>query len=276
MAPGHRTPHHDVTGRPDAPLLVLGPSLGTSGRIWDAQLPALSETFRVLRYDLPGHGGSPSPAPADAAPGDTTVDDLADAVLALVDQVTGTGRADGEQRPAFRYAGISLGGAVGTRLAARHPDRVAALALVCTSAHFGGAGPWRERAALVRREGTAPLLKTSPARWFSDPETARTPLGRALLGDLAAADPAGYAACCDALAAYDTRAELSAVRAPTLVVGGTRDRATPLEHARELTELIPRAGLRTIECGHLAVEEPHTLEHTLTAFLTRPGRRLPI
>ncbi|WP_454356708.1 alpha/beta fold hydrolase [Streptomyces calvus] len=203
-------------------MLVLGPSLGTTTRIWQAQRARLGEDFRVLRYDLPGHGGSPTGALRDPSPGATTVDDLADAVLALVDDVTG-----GEEPSAFRCAGISLGGAVGARLALRHPRRVAALALVYSSARFGAEGPWRERAELVRREGMAPLRETSPGRWFADPATARTPVGRALLDDLAAVDPAGYAACCDALAGYDVRAELPAVQTPTLVIGGTHDLATP-------------------------------------------------
>jgi 3-oxoadipate enol-lactonase len=270
MTSSHRTLHYDVTGVPDAPLLVLGPSLGTSMKLWDAQLPALSEAFRVLRYDLPGHGGSPTGVLRDASPGETTVDDLADAVLTLVDEIAGAAEAGERKRRTFHYAGISLGGAIGARLAIRYPRRVAALALLCTSAHFGDAGPWRERAGLVRREGTAPLLETSPPRWFGDPATARTPLGRALLGDLAGADPAGYAACCDALAAYDVRTQLPDVQAPTLVIGGTRDLATPLDHARELTELIPQAVLRTVECGHLVVEAPRFVERILTAFLAKP------
>lgn len=274
MAPGHPLLHHELTGPPDAPLLVLGPSLGTSMTLWDHPLPLLARQFRVLRYDLPGHGGSPTGALPDVSPGATTVDDLADAVLALIEQVT--------EQETFHYAGISLGGAVGARLAVRHPGRVTALALLCTSAHFGAPAPWRERAALVRREGIAPLLRTSPARWFADPATARTPRGRALLDSLAATDPAGYAACCDALAGYDVRAELSAVQAPTLVVGGTHDVATPMEHARELAGLIPGAVLRAFACGHLAVEEPGAVGRALAAFLAtaahsgasaaRPGR----
>jgi 3-oxoadipate enol-lactonase len=250
------------TGPPDAPLLVLGPSLGTTTRIWQAQRARLGEDFRVLRYDLPGHGGSPTGALRDPSPGATTVDDLADAVLALVDDVTG-----GEEPSAFHCAGISLGGAVGAWLALRHPRRVAALALVCSSARFGAERPWRERAELVRREGMAPLRETSPGRWFADPATARTPVGRALLDDLAAVDPAGYAACCDALAGYDVRAELPAVQAPTLVIGGTHDLATPLGHARELAGLVPGAVLRTVGCGHLAVEAPDAVERALASFL---------
>ncbi|MFK4274464.1 alpha/beta fold hydrolase, partial [Streptomyces milbemycinicus] len=88
-------PHHEVSGPPDAPLLVLGPSPGTSMRVWEPHLPALNGLFRVVRFDLPGHGGSPTALLPDPAPGGTAVADLADLVLAL---------ADAHGRPTFRYA----------------------------------------------------------------------------------------------------------------------------------------------------------------------------
>ncbi|WP_405845170.1 alpha/beta fold hydrolase [Streptomyces sp. NBC_01518] len=250
--------HHHIVGPADAPPLVLGPSLGTSRAVWEPQLPSLTRRFRVLRFDLPGHGGSTSAALPDPEPGRTTVGHLASLVLALADH-------HGWDR--FHYAGISLGGAIGAHLAARHPERVASLALVCSSAHFGPAEPWHERADLVRLKGIAPLLETSPSRWFATADVAGTPFGRRLLGSLADADPVGYAACCDALADYDVRPELSAISAPALVVGGTLDTATPLEHARELADGIPNAVLETIACGHLAAERPRALQDVLAAHL---------
>lgn len=251
--------HHHVVGPADAPPLVLGPSLGTSKAVWEPQLPALTRRFRVLRFDLPGHGGSSSAVLPDPEPGRTTVGHLASLVLALADH-------HGWDR--FHYAGISLGGAIGAHLAARHPERVASLALVCSSAHFGPAEAWQERAGLVRIKGTAPLLETSPGRWFATADAADTPFGRRLLGSLADADPVGYAACCDALADYDLRPELVAISAPALVVGGTLDTATPLEHARELADGIPNAVLETIACGHLAAERPRALQDVLTTHLS--------
>lgn len=256
--------HHQAVGPADAPLLVLGPSLGTSMTIWQAQLPALSRLYRVVSFDLPGHGGSPSALLSAPEPGGTTVEDLARLVLGLVDHLG---------RDRFHYAGISLSGAVGAHLAVQHADRVASLGLICSSAHFGPPEPWRERAALVRLKGTEPLLATSPGRWFADPRTAETPLGRALLRNLADADPVGYAACCDALAAYDLRPDLARITAPTLVVGGSHDLATPLDHARELANGIPRARLETVAAGHLAVERPDAVQAALTTFL--PAAQVP-
>jgi 3-oxoadipate enol-lactonase len=263
--------HHHLVGPADAPPLILGPSLGTSTAVWEPQLPSLTRRFRVARFDLPGHGGSPSSVLPGPEPGRTTVEDLASLVLALADQ-HGWGR--------FHYAGISLGGAIGAHLAVHHPDRIASLALVCSSAHFGAAQPWHERAALVRLEGTAPLVETSRSRWFATADFAGTPFGSRLLGNLADADPVGYAACCDALAGYDLRPDLAAISAPTLVVGGSLDAATPLEHARELAEGIPHAVLKILDCGHLAAERTGDLQDVLTAHLPTDhapdGTRVPM
>ncbi|MEV4031647.1 alpha/beta fold hydrolase [Streptomyces umbrinus] len=250
--------YHQVVGPENAPPLVLGSSLGTSKTVWEPQMPSLASRFRVLRFDLPGHGGSASGVLPDLEPGRTTVGDLASLVLALADH-------HGWDR--FHYAGISLGGAIGAHLAARRTDRVASLALVCSSAHFGATQLWQERADLVRFKGTAPLLDTSPSRWFATASFVGTTFGRRLLDDLRDADPSGYAACCDALAQYDLRPDLAAISAPTLIVGGTLDTATPLEHARELAEGIPHAVLKTIRCGHLAAERPMDLRDALVAHL---------
>ncbi|MEU6676444.1 alpha/beta fold hydrolase [Streptomyces sp. NPDC046925] len=267
MPPPHLL-HHHIQGPADAPLLLLGPSLGTSTAIWEPHLSFLARHFRVLRYDLPGHGGSPTGLLRDPAPGRTTVDDIASLVLDLADHHGGD---------RFHYAGISLGGAIGTHLAAHHRGRVASLALVCTSAHFGTAGPWRERADLVRREGTAPLLRSSPDRWFASPATAGTPLAGRLLDTLRSAAPEGYAACCDALATCDLRRDLAKISAPTLVIGGSRDVATPVEHAKELAQGISGAVPEIIDCGHLACEQPRALRSALAAHLqvSRAGDGTP-
>ncbi|MBO1413530.1 3-oxoadipate enol-lactonase [Streptomyces sp. FH025] len=252
--------HHRTDGPPDAPVLVLGPSLGTSLSVWDAQLPALARHHRVVRFDLPGHGGTP----ADVLPGHraATVADLADLVLALADHL-------GVRR--FGYAGVSLGGAIGAHLAAHHPERVTALALVCSSARFGPAADWRERAELVLAEGTEALAATVPARWFT-PAFVDSPTAAALVADLRRTDRRGYAACCEALAGYDLRAELARITAPTLVIGGRRDPATPSAHARELADGIPDAGLLELaDAAHLApVEQPEAVLAALLGHFSTP------
>lgn len=241
--------HHTVDGPEDAPPLLLGPSLGASLAVWDPQLPALARQYRVVRWDLPGHGGTPTDVLAPAPTPTTTVPELARLVLDLADSL-GIGR--------FAYAGISLGGAVGAWLAAHHPERIASLALVCSAARFGEPEGWRERAALVREAGLGPVAETTASRWFT-PAFARTPEATAMIDTLRdSVAPAGYAACCDALAAYDLRDDLARITAPTLVVAGRADPATPPARARELTDGIPDASLVELSAAaHLAgVERP--------------------
>lgn len=269
------TVHHRIDGPPpegrDLGLpLVLGPSMGTSLAVWDPQVPALARDRRVIRWDLPGHGGSPAGV-VDTTPGTTTIADLGRLVLALADSL-GVGR--------FHYAGISIGGAVGAWLAVHHPERVASLAMVCSSARFGEPAAWHQRAALVRAEGTAPLVEATAARWFT-PGFARSgdpsPAG-ALLDDLRAADPAGYAAGCDALASYDLRGDLTRITAPTLVITGRDDPATPPAHGRELADGI--AGASLVEVAHAAhlanVERPEPVLAALLGHLaTAAGEAAP-
>ncbi|MDO0910192.1 3-oxoadipate enol-lactonase [Streptomyces sp. DT2A-34] len=227
--------NHRAEGPTSAPPLLLGPSLGTSYALWDKVAPELSITHRVVRWDLPGHGGSA----ADLIGAGATVGDLADLVLALADSI-------GVER--FAYAGVSLGGAVGLHLAVHHPQRVSSLAVICSSAHFNGSKPWEERAALVRREGLAGLAKSANARWFTPGFTVPE-----LVADHQNADPDAYAACCDALAAFDLRDELPSITAPSLLIAGRDDPATPPAHLREIADAVPGAALVEIPgASHLA------------------------
>ncbi|GAA1787088.1 3-oxoadipate enol-lactonase [Planosporangium flavigriseum] len=244
--------HHRLDGPEGAPPLILGPSLGTSLAVWEPSVPELARTHRVLRFDLPGHGGSPvTVLPA----GTTTVADLARLVLDLADH-------HGWQR--FAYAGISLGGAIGAYLALHHPDRVESLAMICSSARFGEPQGWADRAQLVRTQGTKAVADATPARWFTA-SFAGSDRAKALIGDLVAANDAGYAACCDALSAYDLRADLPRIAVPTLVVAGRDDPATPPAHARELADGIPGASLLEVAgAAHLAnVEKPEVVTAAL-------------
>ncbi|MFF1813364.1 3-oxoadipate enol-lactonase [Streptomyces sp. NPDC058251] len=229
---------HRAEGPVTAPPLLLGPSLGTSSALWDKVAPELSVTHRLIRWDLPGHGGS---AAELIGPG-ATVADLADLVLALADSL-------GVDR--FAYAGVSLGGAVGLQLAVHHPERLDSLAVICSSAHFNGSKPWEERAETVRREGLAALAETANARWFTPGFTVPE-----LVEDHRTADPEAYAACCDALAAFDIRDRLETIGTPTLLIAGREDPATPPAHLREIADAVPGASLTEIAgASHLAPAE---------------------
>ncbi|MFJ9589354.1 bifunctional 3-oxoadipate enol-lactonase/4-carboxymuconolactone decarboxylase PcaDC [Streptomyces acidicola] len=249
--------NHRAEGPATAPPLLLGPSLGTSTALWDKVAPELSTTHRVVRWDLPGHGGSA----ADLIGPGTTVGDLAGLVLALADAL-------GIER--FAYAGVSLGGAVGLHLAVHHPERVSALAVICSSAHFGGSQPWEERAALVRREGLAGLAESANSRWFTAGFTVPE-----LVADHRAADPGAYAACCDALAAFDLRDRLPDVTVPTLLVAGREDPATPPAHLREIADAVPGSALVEIPgASHLAPAQcPQAVLTALRAHFSGGAKR---
>ncbi|GEC03110.1 3-oxoadipate enol-lactonase [Streptomyces spinoverrucosus] len=249
--------NHRAEGAASAPPLLLGPSLGTSYALWDKVAPELSVTHRVIRWDLPGHGGSA----AELIGAGATVGDLADLVLALADSL-------GVQR--FAYAGVSLGGAVGLHLAVHHPQRVSSLAVICSSAHFNGAKPWQERAAQVRREGLDSLAASADARWFTPGFTVPR-----LVRDHREADPEAYAACCDALAAFDLRERLAEISVPTLLIAGREDPATPPAHLREIADAVPRAALVELPgASHLAPAQcPEAVLTAVRAHFDGPALR---
>jgi 3-oxoadipate enol-lactonase len=234
--------HHEIDGDPTAPAVVLGPSLGTGLDMWASQVEALTQRWRVVRFDPRGHGGSPVPV------GPYSVEGLAADVVALVDEL-------GIDQ--FAYCGLSLGGAIGQQLALTQPDRVRSLVLCCTAARFGEPEGWHERATRVRAEGTEWLVDTTRERWFTEDFRSREPQQtQRLLAMLRDTPSEGYAGCCDALAEFDTRDALVEIKAPTLVIAGESDPATPPALAEELTEGIEDASLLMLSpAAHLATVE---------------------
>jgi len=245
---------YSVDGPADAPVVVLSNSLGASRGMWDPQVPVLAERYRVISYDARGHGDSPAP------PGPYTLDDLVDDVVALLDEV-GAERA--------HLAGVSLGGMTAMRMAVREPQRVHRMALICTSASTD-AGPFRDRAAAVRRDGTAPLAAAVVSRWVTPGFAAAHPEEVARLEAMVAgADDEGYAACCEVVGAMDLRADLGSIRAATLVIGAADDPSTPPEHARAIAAGIPGARLVVLPQGaHLVnLETPDVVTALIAGHL---------
>ncbi|MFJ7017368.1 4-carboxymuconolactone decarboxylase [Streptomyces sp. NPDC101117] len=230
-------------GPEEAPVLILGPSLGTTWHMWDRQVPELTQQWRVFRFDLPGHGGAPA-HPAGS------VTDLAERLLATLDGL-------GVQR--FGYAGCALGGAVGIELALRHPERVASLALIAASPRFGTADEFRQRGVIVRSNGLDPIARTSPDRWFTSGFAAAQPaITEWAVQMVRTTDPGCYIAACEALASFDVRPQLAGVTVPTLVLVGSDDQVTGPAEARTLVAGIPDARLAVVPgASHLVpVEQP--------------------
>jgi 3-oxoadipate enol-lactonase len=247
--------HHTFAGPQDAGVVVLSNSLGTTLAMWEPQAAALARDHRVLRYDLRGHGRSPVPeAPYSIA-------DLGSDLLALLDR-TGIARAS--------LFGVSLGGMVSMWVAAHAPERVDRLILCSTSAVMGPPESWTERAALVRREGTAAVADSVVARWFTPAFAAAQPdVVARIRGQLAATPAEGYAGCCEAIREMDQRPDLPAIAAPTLVIAAEGDPSTPLAHARTIAGLIPGARLEVLDRGaHLVnVEAPDVVNPLVLAHL---------
>lgn len=232
------------------PLLVLLPSLGTTTALWDGAVDVLradprTDSMRILRIDLPGHGASP------AAAEPFTIAELAGAVLAVVDEAGGG---------AFHVAGVSLGGAIALELAVAHPDRVLSLVVSCSGARIGTAHGWTDRAAQVRASGTASLVTASAGRWFAPgflDRDAGGPGARTLTA-LVDVHDASYACCAEALADFDRTSDLAAIAVPVLAISGEHDAVTTPASMQDLADDIPGGRHIALDgASHLAVlEEP--------------------
>jgi 3-oxoadipate enol-lactonase len=230
--------HVEEAGTSGGPVVVWLGSLGSTTAMWEPQIAELGDQMRCLLVDHPGHGKSPT------APGPYTIAGLADGVIAALDDV-GVERA--------HIVGLSIGAMIGMALAIDHPDRVDRLGLLCTSAQLGPASAWEERAAAVRAGGTSVIAETVVGRWLSpDYRDAHPDEFDAFVAMISSVDREGYAWCCDAVAAMDLRADLPSVGAPTLVIAGALDPATPVEHGELIATLIPEARIEILEAAHLA------------------------
>ncbi|MCK9898385.1 4-carboxymuconolactone decarboxylase [Frankia sp. AgB32] len=251
----------ELAGRPHLPLLVVGPSLGTSSSVlWSTAAGLLGDVFHVVGWELPGHDGGPGGEPF-------TLTELAAGVLGLIDEVI-AGRADGEVR--FGYAGVSLGGAVGLRLLLDAPRRVDRAALLCTGARIGAAAHWRERAATVRAAGTAVLVEGAERRWFAPGFVDRAPgVAAELLRGLAAVDAQGYAWACEALAEFDVSDELADISVPVLAIAGAEDLVTPPAALARLADGVREGRLAVLDgVAHLApAEQPRQVADLLREHL---------
>lgn len=244
-----------VSGRADAPVVVLSNSLGATWEMWDANLAAWEEHFRIVRFDTRGHGRSPAPT------GPYTIDDLADDVIALLDTLD-VDRA--------HFVGLSLGGMTGLRLAARNPDRLARLVVLCTGARLDPASMWTDRAATVRAKGTTAVAAAAVQRWFTSAWLDEHPHERKKSEEMAASTPAeGYASCCEVIAAMDLNPDLPTITAPTLAIAGADDPATPPAQLEHIAKSVAQGKLIVVPASaHLAsAERPDVVTPAVIAHL---------
>ncbi|WP_370617127.1 4-carboxymuconolactone decarboxylase [Mumia sp. Pv 4-285] len=249
----------ELAGHGALPLLVVGPSLGTSARaLWSAAAKELGDAFHVIGWDLPGHADGP-------VRGAFSIAELAEGVLAFAG---GAAEARGDEALRFAYAGDSVGGAVGLQLMLDAPDAVTAAVLLCTGAQIGDAAMWQERAATARASGTPALVTTSAQRWFAPGFLEREPAaGSALLHVLQGADAEGYAQVCEALTTFDVRDRLGEITVPVLAVAGAHDVATPPAKLEEIVAGVQDGELLLLpDVAHLApVEAPAEVASAIRA-----------
>jgi 3-oxoadipate enol-lactonase/4-carboxymuconolactone decarboxylase len=247
----------DFGGPPDAPLLLLGPSVGTSAAtLWGAAAQRLAEHVHVVGWDLPGHGRSPAAA--------FRMPDLAAGVVALADDI-----APGA---AFHYAGDSIGGAVGLQLLLDAPERLLTAALLCTGAVIGRPEDWAARAATVRTSGTEAVVELAAQRWFAPGFVEGRPdVAAALVEALRNTDDESYAQACEALAAFDVTGRLGEITTPVLAIAGAEDIPTPPEGLARIASGVKDGRLIVLDgVGHLAPAEAAERVAELIASHVRP------
>ena len=234
------------------PLIVLGPSLGTSvTALWEDVAALLSPYVDVLGWDLPGHGTSPA---LDGPLEGLTIEQLAADVAELASRAQEARGASGQP---YWFAGVSVGGAVSLQVALDQPDAVAGAVLLCTGAKISTPEAWHERADLVEKAGTPTQVSGSASRWFAPGFLdARPDVGTRLLASLQTADRFGYAAVCRALAGFDVRARLGDVAVPVLAVAGAEDTATRVDLLGAIAAGVQRGRLEVLpRVAHLAPAE---------------------
>ena len=244
----------EVEGPADAPALMLSNSLGTDLAMWDPQAKPFTERFRLVRYDRRGHGKSGVP------PGPYSMERLGRDVLGILDRL-GIESVD--------WCGLSMGGMVGQWLGANAPGRIRRLVLANTSSWFPAKEVWNERIALVRERGMAAIADATMARWFTAPFIAREPGAIARMKAMVlATPPAGYIANCEAVRDMDHRDVLRAITAPTLLIAGRHDAATPVEAAEFIRDRIAGAKLTVLDAGHISnVEQASAFTAAVLDFL---------
>ena len=230
--------HFQITGPASAPVLVLGNSLATGMSLWQDQISAWKNDFRIVSFDYPGHG---SPDWGDA----NSIGNYAVKIGRLLDTL---------KIDTYSYCGLSMGGALGMELAILHPDRMQKLVLSNTAARFGSRDFWNQRiaTATASEDGIAQLCAASLSRWFTAEFAAAHPDVVAFAQAMfLATEPAGYAACCAAVRDFDFSEQLANIAIPALVIAGAGDLATTPQQARVLVDSIRRAQYHELPTGHL-------------------------
>jgi 3-oxoadipate enol-lactonase len=251
-----------VEGPDDAPALLISNSLGTTLHMWDGQMPVLSKSFRVIRYDSRGHGGSV------AGDGPYSIEQLGQDALNILDAL-GIETAN--------YLGLSMGGMVGMWLLTHHGHRINRAVLANTGAFMGGPELWNMRIRTARSEGMNGLVNGTIERWFTREFQEKSPEAvEKITQQLKSTPPLGYASSCAAIRDMDQREAIRSITRPVLVIVGTKDPATPPAMGGLIAGSIPGARLIDLDAAHLSnIEAEMAFNRAVVAFLTAETKREP-
>jgi 3-oxoadipate enol-lactonase len=253
--------HYLVEGPEGAPAIAFLNSLGTDLRLWDPQVDALRSRFRIVRHDARGHGASDSP------PGPYSIELLGTDVVDLLDAL-GIGRA--------HLCGISMGGLVAQWLAATHPERTERAIFASTAVKIGSKDFWDERARTVEAGGMKAIRETVMERFLTGSfRRANAGTVRKVEASLESTPPEGYVASCLAVSDADLTHTVGSIRAPSLIIAGAEDVATPQRDAEKLHQLIAGSELVVLEdASHLCnLEQPERFNREVLAFLGQETTR---
>ncbi|MNQ38798.1 MULTISPECIES: 3-oxoadipate enol-lactonase [unclassified Pseudomonas] len=250
--------HYQLDGPEHAPVLVLSNSLGTDLHMWDAQIPAFAEHFRVLRFDTRGHGRSL------VTPGPYSIEQLGRDVLALLDAL---------HIERAHFCGLSMGGLIGQWLGINASSRLLSLVVCNTAAKIGESSIWDPRIETVLRDGPAAMVAlrdASIARWFTpDFSQAHPAVAKQITDMLAATSPQGYAANCAAVRDADFSEQLSSIKVPLLVIAGTEDAVTPPSGSHFIQERVQGAEYAEFYAAHLSnVQAGSAFSERVLTFLS--------
>jgi 3-oxoadipate enol-lactonase len=243
-----------IDGPDKAPVLMLSNSLGTSLGMWDQQIPHWSKSFRVVRYDSRGHGGSAAPARP------YSIAELGRDALGIMDAL---GLAE------VNWCGLSKGGMVGMWLLTHAPQRIRRAVLANTAARMGPPDLWNTRIRMAGEQGMAPIAEANRTRWFSAGFNASASPDIERVLNLVRAQPAhGYAGCCAAIRDMDQREAIRAIDRPVMVIIGAVDPATPPAAGDLIASSIRGARKTVLDAAHLSnIEQPEKFAATVAEFL---------
>lgn len=229
-----------LEGRTNAPVLVIGNSLGANYSMWDDQIEAWKKDFLVLRYNYQGHGDTP--AVGDVA----STEDLAKDIIALVDQL---------HIQQFHWLGLSLGAMLGLYMAAHYPTRVLSLSAACFrhSQTEDTKNQWLTRIATVKEKGIQAIVDGTADRWLTEGYRLANPVDdKKLRQMIATTSNDGYMACGHAVMTYDARPYAAKIQCPTLLISGEFDMGAPSAEMASLTSLIPNSQYAMLPSAHIA------------------------